>query len=150
MNALKFKGKFTHDFLNLILQHGKSTGINDSDNLVDLIYHYSSNEVKEVIHYMPKFDIKVPNKTWNEAKAKLLQLYKVSDEPAKITLEALKDFCKRSSAKLSFIKSIEVETYQCEFIKLTALLVKKSILTMQQDFYFINGLLSSMKEWFMN
>ncbi len=113
-NAPRFNGRFTKDYLGLIVQHGTSAGITDKDDLVDYIYQYSSDEVKEVIRYIPELDIDEKSKTWATAETKLLQLYRVGDEPPKISLDALKDFCKRQSAKSSFTTTLEVETYQHE------------------------------------
>ncbi|SJL10028.1 uncharacterized protein ARMOST_13410 [Armillaria ostoyae] len=148
-NAPRFNGRFTKDYLGLIVQHGTSAGITDKDDLVDYIYRYSSDEVKEVIRYVPELDIDEKSKTWAAAETKLLQLYRVGDEPPEISLDALKDFCKRQSAKSSFTTTLEVETYQREFTKIAAPLRKKKIITKEDhDFYFVNGIPTSMKEWF--
>ncbi|KAK0444185.1 uncharacterized protein EV420DRAFT_1648873 [Desarmillaria tabescens] len=149
VNAPRFNGRFMKDYLSLIVQHGASAGINDKDNLVDYIYRYSSDEVKEVIRYIPELDIDETGKTWTAAETKLLQLYHAFDEPPEISLDALTDFCKHQSAKSSFTSTIEVETYQHEFTKIAApLLKKKTIKKVDHDFYFMNGIPTSMKEWF--
>ncbi|KAG7087072.1 hypothetical protein E1B28_013054 [Marasmius oreades] len=75
-NAPHFNGKFATDFLNRILLHGKAAGFMDTDRnmLVDYIYHYSSDLIKESICYLPEFDIELPNKTWQAAVEQLTSM----------------------------------------------------------------------------
>ncbi len=144
---LCFNDCFTKDYLRLIVQHETSTRITDKDNLINYIYQYSFNEVEEVIYYVPELDIDEKSKTWAAAETKLLQLYYVGNEPPEILQDPLKGFCKCQSAKSLFINTLEVETYQCEYTKIAAPLHKKKIIIKEDhDFYFVNGIPTSMKE----
>ena len=66
-NAPLYKGEFTRDFLDALVDHGRNAGITNKDNLVDYIVRYSDSVVKLQIRFLPEFDRDVTTKTWKEA-----------------------------------------------------------------------------------
>ncbi|KAJ7443416.1 hypothetical protein B0H11DRAFT_2345117 [Mycena galericulata] len=150
-NAPHFNGKYLTDFLTVLVQHGTNAGITDLDTLVPYILQYSSDEVKDLIRYLPEFDPDENNKTFKAAKETLQLLYGQADEPPNFTEAMLRDFCRDQSAKSSYKNKKEIETYHQEFLKLAGPLVKKSKITKtQRDYYFVSGIPSNIKEWFIN
>ncbi|KAF8150345.1 hypothetical protein K438DRAFT_439636 [Mycena galopus ATCC 62051] len=150
-NAPYFNGKYLTDFLTVLIQHGANTGITDLDRLVPYILQYSSDEVKDLIRYMPEFDPDEPGKTFTVAKTQLQLLFGQADEPPNYTESMLRDFCREHSAKSPFKNKVQIETYHKEFMKIAGPLVKqKKITTKPRDYYFITGLPSTLKEWFNN
>ncbi|KAJ6614192.1 hypothetical protein B0H10DRAFT_2221501 [Mycena sp. CBHHK59/15] len=75
-NPPYFNGKYLTDFLTVLVQHGVNAEITDADAdaLVLYILQYSSDEVKDLIRYVPEFDPDEPSKTWRAAK-ETLQLF---------------------------------------------------------------------------
>jgi hypothetical protein len=62
-DAPHFDQHGVRDFLRLIQLHGDHAGIKDKDLLIPYIYHYSSDCARELICYVPEFDLEVPDKT---------------------------------------------------------------------------------------
>ncbi|KAJ7195851.1 hypothetical protein B0H12DRAFT_1331738 [Mycena haematopus] len=150
-NAPYFNGKYLTDFLTVLVQHGSNAGITDLNDLVPYILHYSSDEVKDLIRYMPEFDPDETGKTYSAAKTQLLLLFGQADQPPNYTESMLRDFCREHSAKSPFKNKMQIETYFKEFMKIAGPLVKqKKITTKARDYYFITGLPSTIKEWFNN
>ncbi|KAJ7429332.1 hypothetical protein FB451DRAFT_1519524 [Mycena latifolia] len=150
-NAPYFNGKYVTDFLTVLVQHGANAGITDMDALVPYILQYSSDEVKDLIRYLEEFDPEAPNKSWTAAKESLLLLYGQAEEPPNYSESMLREFCRERSAKSPFKDKKEIEAYHQEFMKIAGPLVKKAkITTKQRDYYFVCGIASSIKEWFMN
>lgn len=150
-NAPYFNGKYITDFLTVLIQHGANAGITDMNLLVLYILQYSSDEVKDLIRYMPEFDPDATGKTYNKAKDALMLLYGQADEPPNYTESMLRDFCRDQSAKSPFKDKKQIETYIQEFMKVAGPLIKMLKITEQQrDYYFISGIPSSIKEWFNN
>ncbi|KAJ7355170.1 hypothetical protein DFH08DRAFT_1051912 [Mycena albidolilacea] len=150
-NAPHFNGKYLTDFLTVLVQHGANAGITDLDRLVPYILQYSSDEVKDLIRYLPEFDPDEPNKTFPAAKTQLRLLYSQGDEPPSYTETMLRDFCRDQSAKSPFKNKVQIETYLKDFMGIAGPLVKQKKITSQlRDYYFITGLPSVIKEWFNN
>ncbi|KAJ6474126.1 hypothetical protein C8R45DRAFT_1160278 [Mycena sanguinolenta] len=148
-NAPYFNGKYPSDFLEVLVQHGANAGITDLDNLVPYIVQYSSDEVKDLIRYMPEFDPDETGKTYAAAKTQLLLLFGQSDQPPNYTETMLREFCREHSAKSPFKNKVQIETYLKEFMKLAGPLTKQKKITAElRDYYFVTGLPSSIKEWF--
>ncbi|KAJ7256978.1 hypothetical protein C8J57DRAFT_1074640, partial [Mycena rebaudengoi] len=141
-----FNGKYVADFLAILGQHGANAGITDLDNLVPYILQYSSDEVKDLIRYLPEFDPDEADKTWKKAKECLQLLYGQADEPPNFTESMLREFCREQSAKSFFKDKKEIETYHQEFMKIAGPLVKnKKITDKQRDYYFVSGIPSALK-----
>nr|GAT48677.1 predicted protein [Mycena chlorophos] len=150
-NAPFFNGKWAEDFLDQILQHAANAGITDDDELVDYIFKYSSDRVKENIRYIPELDKDTIGRTWNKAKETLLTLYPAADDVPQYTEQNLTDFCESSATKASFKNKSEVQTYYRDFMQIAAPLKKKSIIDdTKQKNYFVSGIPTEMKEWFLN
>ncbi|KAJ7135550.1 hypothetical protein C8R44DRAFT_609521 [Mycena epipterygia] len=148
-NAPYFNGKYLTDFLTVLIQHGTNAGITDLDLLVPYILQYSSDQVKDLIRYLPEFDPDENNKTFKEAKETLQLLYGQADEPPNFTEAMLQEFCRESSAKSPFKDKQAIETYHQEFMKIAGPLKKRSKITKEQrDYYFVSGISSAIKEWF--
>ncbi|KAJ3792196.1 hypothetical protein GGU11DRAFT_750380 [Lentinula aff. detonsa] len=148
-DAPHFNGRYIGDFLNRIVQHGTYAGITNTDELVNYIVEYSSDKVKDLILYMAEFDPEVQGKTWKEAKAALYSLYGTIDKPKEYTEEEMISFCREQSAKSTFVKSSEIESYYRAFIPIAASLKKQGLITDNQfNLYFVKGLPGSMKDWF--
>ncbi|KAJ7104909.1 hypothetical protein C8R44DRAFT_639892 [Mycena epipterygia] len=147
-NAPYFNGKYLTDFLEIVVQHGVNA---DLDQLVPYILLYSSDKVKDIIRYSPEFDPDEPDKKFSEAKEALKLLFGQADEPPNYTEATLRDFCREQSAKSPYTSKNQIETYHQEFIQIAGPLVKKKKLTKEQrDYYFVSGIPSDIKEWFMN
>ena len=56
-NAPFFNGRYINDFLNRIVLHASQAGETDLDQMVKYILDYSSDQVKDIIIYMDKFDL---------------------------------------------------------------------------------------------
>ncbi|KAJ6583154.1 hypothetical protein DFH09DRAFT_1076306 [Mycena vulgaris] len=126
--APRFDGREVTAFLTSIVQHGANTGITDANELVQYIVQYSSDEVWNLIRYMPEFD---PEMTDNAP-------------------SMLKDFCEKQLAKSSYTNMSDVETYYRGFAQIAVPLVKKSRITnKERDFYSIAGIPKVIKEWFL-
>ncbi|KAJ3991203.1 hypothetical protein F5050DRAFT_1812816 [Lentinula boryana] len=148
-DAPHFNGRYIGDFLNRIVQHGAYAGITNTDELVNYIVEYSSDKVKDLILYMAEFDPEVQGKTWKEAKAALYSLYGTIDKPKEYTEEEMISFCREQSAKSTFVKTSEIESYYRAFIPIAASLKKQGLITDNQfNLYFVKGLPGSMKDWF--
>ncbi|KIK53740.1 hypothetical protein GYMLUDRAFT_250070 [Collybiopsis luxurians FD-317 M1] len=149
-NAPFFNGRYLEDFLKLIIQHGANAGITDANKLVRYIIDYSSDKVKDNIIYLDEFDLdKTPKPTWNLAKEALTLLYSATDKPKDYTEEELKAFCREKAAKQSFSKVSDVENYLRDFIAIAASLKKRKILSTEEyNLYFVQGLPTSLKDWF--
>ncbi|KAJ7483025.1 hypothetical protein B0H11DRAFT_1651157, partial [Mycena galericulata] len=150
-NAPHFNGKYVTDFLNLITQHGSNAGITDLDDLVPYIVQYSSDRVKDLIRYVPEFDPDTKNKTWYAASKMLLLLYGQAEEVPEYSEAMLRDFCREKSAKSPYTSKKEIENYHQEFMQIAAPLKKKlKISDHECNFYFISGIPTEMKDWFIN
>ncbi|KAJ6571441.1 hypothetical protein B0H19DRAFT_988062 [Mycena capillaripes] len=147
--APRFDGKEVTAYLTSIAQHGANAGITDLDNLVPYILQYASDDVRNLVRYMPEFDPEKTGKTWNAAKAQLMLLYGHSERVPDYTESMLKDYCERQSAKSSFTNMTDIETYYRGFSQIAVPLVKKGrISASERDFYFIAGIPEVIKEWF--
>ncbi|KAK7021408.1 hypothetical protein VNI00_017359 [Paramarasmius palmivorus] len=104
---------------------------NNNNALVDYIYLYSSNRVKEIIQYMPEFDLNTTNRTWDAAKKKLLQLFGSTDVDPQVTTKALMQFIKKHSAESPFLKSQDITEKFAQIL-------------------FVKGIPKSLQEWFLN
>ncbi|KAJ7722484.1 hypothetical protein DFH07DRAFT_971908 [Mycena maculata] len=147
-NAPLFNGKFVTDFLSLLTQHGANAGITDLDDLVPYIVQYSSDEVKDLIHYLPEFDPDETTKTYKAAKDALMLLYGQADEPPNFTESMLCDFCQDQSAKSPYKNKKEIETYHQEFMKIAGPF-ESCFSPFPNNYYFVTGIPSVLKEWFM-
>ncbi|KAJ7692699.1 hypothetical protein B0H17DRAFT_1282711 [Mycena rosella] len=135
----------------VLIQHGANAGITDADQLVPYIVQYSSDKVKGLIRYLPEFDPDEPNKTFTAAKQELQLLFGQADEPPNYTESMLRDFCRDQSAKSPYTNKNQIETYHQEFTQIAGPLFKKAKITKEQrDYYFVSGIPTVIKEWFMN
>ncbi|KAJ6481533.1 hypothetical protein C8R47DRAFT_590684 [Mycena vitilis] len=149
-NAPYFDQRGVTDFLNLILQHGSNAGIDDADDLVSFIVHYSSDRVREVIQYIPEIDVDEPNRTWSAAREQMLLLYGSSDQ-RRVSEPELIEFCRQQSAKSSYRTKQDIEQYLRDFQWIAAPLLKQHDITIKQrDFYFVSGIPRSVKQWFIS
>ncbi|KAJ7099648.1 hypothetical protein C8R44DRAFT_888357 [Mycena epipterygia] len=125
-------------------------GITDADALVDFIVRYSSDRVRAVIQYHEELDPDEPNRTWVKAHEQMLLLYGCSDEERRCTEQELIDFCREQSAKHPFGSKLEVEQYLRGFQYIAGPLMKaREITTAKRDYYFVSGIPSVIKEWFI-
>ncbi|KAJ6546026.1 hypothetical protein DFH09DRAFT_1321269 [Mycena vulgaris] len=149
-NAPYFDGKGVRAFLNLILLHGANAGITDADALVDFIVRYSSDRVRAIIQYHEELDPDEPNRTWAKAHEQMLLFFGCSDEDRRCTEQELLDFCREQSAKPPFGTKLEIEQYLHGFQYIAGPLMKaREITTAKRDFYFVSGIPSVIKEWFI-
>ncbi|KAJ7189275.1 hypothetical protein C8R46DRAFT_878033 [Mycena filopes] len=150
-HAPRFDGKEVTAFLTSIIQHGSNAGITNKDQLVPYILQYSSDDVRNLIRYMPEFDPEATaGKTWDAAKDQLMLLFGQSERVPDYTESMMKIFCEKQSAKSSFTTMTDVETYYRGFAQIAVPLVKKQRLTdKERDFYFIAGIPEVIKEWFL-
>ncbi|KAJ7713879.1 hypothetical protein B0H16DRAFT_1702253 [Mycena metata] len=149
-NAPYFDERGVRDFLALILQYGSNAGITNPDALVSYIVRYSSDRVREVIQYVPELDDDTPNRTWAAAQDQMLLLYGSHDEERRSTERDLIEFCRTQSAKSPYRSKFEVEQYLRGFQFIAApLLKRREITTAQCDYYFVSGLPSGIKQWFI-
>ncbi|KAJ7705641.1 hypothetical protein B0H16DRAFT_1901798 [Mycena metata] len=150
-HAPYFDEREVRHFLHLILQNGSNAGIIDADELVTFIVRYSSDRVREIIRYIPELDDDTPNRTWSAAEQQMLLLYGSSDEERRSTERELIEYCRIQSAKSPYRTKIEVEQYLRGFQFIAAPLLKqREITTAQCDFYFVSGISSSIKNWFIS
>ncbi|KAJ6557552.1 hypothetical protein B0H19DRAFT_1148076 [Mycena capillaripes] len=149
-NAPYFDERGVRAFLTLILQHGSCAGITDADKLVSFIVRYSSDRVRAIIQYIPELDEDTPNRTWSAAEQQMLLLYGFSDEERRVSEQELLDFCREHSAKSPFRSKLEVEQYLRSFQLIAAPLLKQQDITIaQRDYYFVSGIPSVIKNWFI-
>ncbi|KAJ7810067.1 hypothetical protein B0H14DRAFT_3757972 [Mycena olivaceomarginata] len=149
-NATYFDERGVRAFLTLILQHGSCAGITNADELVSFIVRYSSDRVRAVIQYIPELDEDTPNRTWSAAEQQMLLLYGSSDEPRCVSEQELLEFCREQSAKPPFRSKFEVEQYLRNFQYIAAPLLKQQDITIaQRDYYFVSGIPSAIKNWFI-
>ncbi|KAJ7310785.1 hypothetical protein DFH08DRAFT_624022, partial [Mycena albidolilacea] len=114
---------------------------------VSYIVFYSSDRVRELIQYMPEFDIDEPNRTWSATKEQMLLLYGSSDEDRRTSERELIEFCRLQSAKSLYRNKLEIERYLRDFQLIAAPLLKQGDITVQQrDFYFVTGIPTSLKD----
>ncbi|KAJ7265213.1 hypothetical protein C8J57DRAFT_1511776 [Mycena rebaudengoi] len=147
--APRFEGREITAYLTSIVQAGANAGITDLDNLVPYIVQYASDDVRDLIRYMPEFDPEETGKTWADAKAQMLLLYGHSERVPDYNETMLKDFCEKQSAKPCFANMTEIEQYYRQFSQIAVPLVKKSrISPKERDFYFIAGLPEVISDWF--
>jgi hypothetical protein len=150
-NAPYFDEHGVRNFLALILQHGSNAGITDPDELVTFIVRYSSDRVREVIQYIPELDDDTPDRTWAAAREQMLLLYGFSDEERRVYERELIEFCRRQSAKSPYRTKSEIEQYLRDFQWIAAPLLKQQDITIaQRDFYFVSGIPTSIKQWFIS
>ncbi|KAF7342360.1 hypothetical protein MVEN_01824600 [Mycena venus] len=150
-NAPYFDEHGPRAFLARILEHGLDAGITNADELVSYIVFYSSDRVREIIRYMSEFDVDEPKRTWSAAKEQILLLYGSSDEDRRTSERELIEFCRAQSAKSLYHDKLEVEQYLRDFQFIAAPLVKQGEITVQQrDFYFVSGIPTSLKDWFIS
>ncbi|KAJ7853249.1 hypothetical protein B0H13DRAFT_1904231 [Mycena leptocephala] len=139
------------NFLNLILQHGSNAGISNPDELVSFIVRYSSDRVREIIQYIPEIDVDEPNRTWNAAKAQMLLLYGSQDDERRVSEAELIEFCHQHSATSPYRTKREIEQYLRDFRWIAAPLLKQQDITIKQrDFYFVSGIPTFIKQWFIS
>ncbi|KAF8144840.1 hypothetical protein K438DRAFT_2029004 [Mycena galopus ATCC 62051] len=149
-NAPYFDKRGVRAFLALILQHGSCAGITDADELVSFIVRYSSDRVRAVIQYIPELDEDTPNRTWSAAEQQMLLLYGSSDEGRRVSEQELLEFCREHSAKPPFRSKLEVEQYLRSFQLIAAPLLKQQDITIKKrDYYFVSGIPSVIKNWFI-
>ncbi|KAJ6523754.1 hypothetical protein B0H19DRAFT_1276842 [Mycena capillaripes] len=145
-----FDERGVSSFLNLILQHGSNAGINDADQLVSFIVRYSSDRVREIIQYIPEIDVDEPNRTWNAAKEQMLLLYGSQDDERRVSEAELIEFCRQRSDTSPYRTKREVERYLRDFQWIAAPLLKQQDITIKErDFYFVSGIPTSIKQWFI-
>ncbi|KAK1225160.1 hypothetical protein PQX77_011916 [Marasmius sp. AFHP31] len=136
-DAPHFNGKYTTEFLNKIILHGRNAGHTDTDKdkLVDYIYHYSSDRIKEHIRYLPEFDIEIPGKTWNAAEKQLTTMFASSDVTTIVSEDDLKEFCRRHAEE--------------GFLRIAAPLIKNNEITNKsRDPAFVKGIPKGLCDWF--
>ncbi|KAF7349936.1 hypothetical protein MVEN_01294400 [Mycena venus] len=149
-NAPYFDERGVRAFLDLILLHGSNAGITNADTLVTFIVRYSSDRVREVIRYIPELDDDTPNRTWMAACEQMLLLYGSLDDDRHVSEWELVEFCREQSAKSPFRTKLEIEHYLRNFQFIAAPLLKQKDITIpQRDFYFVSGIPSAIKNWFI-
>ncbi|KAJ7930194.1 hypothetical protein B0H13DRAFT_2535523 [Mycena leptocephala] len=132
------------------LLHGSNAGVNYPDELVTFIVRYSSDRVREVIRYIPELDDDEPNRTWKAAQEQMLLLYESSDKERRVSERELIEFCRDQSAKSPYRSKAEIEQYLRSFQLLAAPLLKQRDITIaQRDFYFVSGIRTEIKNWFI-
>ncbi|KAK1223226.1 hypothetical protein PQX77_013890 [Marasmius sp. AFHP31] len=147
-NAPHFNGKFVSDFLDRIKLHGGAAQISDNDKLVDYIYHYSSDQVKEYICYLPEFDLEIPGRTWDAASTQLKSMFASTDVKTMFTEDSLTSFAKSHAANYTFTLQKDVENYYLEFQQIAAPLVKKQQITgRRRDLIFTKGIPIDLWSW---
>ncbi|KAJ6510748.1 hypothetical protein C8R45DRAFT_1161682, partial [Mycena sanguinolenta] len=149
-SAPRFEGKEVTSFLTSIAQHGANASITDLDKLVSYILEYSTDDVKQLIRFMPEFDPEVSGKTWTAAKDQLMLLYGYAERVPDYTETMLKDFIEKSYASAPFTNMSDVTNYYRSFSQISVPLIKKAkIPTNERDFYFVAGLPKEVKDWFL-
>ncbi|KAJ7366309.1 hypothetical protein DFH08DRAFT_165500 [Mycena albidolilacea] len=137
--------------LDCILQHGSNAGITNADELVSFLVYYSSDRVREVIQYIPEIDPDEPNRSWSAAREQMLLLYGLSDEERRASERYLIEFCREQSAKSPYRSKLEIQQYLHDFQYIAAPLLKQQEITVaQRDFYFVSGIPTSIKQWFID
>ncbi|KAE9383636.1 hypothetical protein BT96DRAFT_951159, partial [Gymnopus androsaceus JB14] len=140
-DAPKFTGTRPSAFLKQILAHGARAGISDKDQLVDYIVLYSSDEVVSNIQYLLDFNLEEAGKTWAAAEARLLRMYKSSEEVPIVRLKDLETFCRLGAKEPKFTRKSELEKYYNSFLKVAGPLLKnKTISSTDSNYYFVQGL----------
>ncbi|KAJ6449138.1 hypothetical protein C8R45DRAFT_1114868 [Mycena sanguinolenta] len=92
-----------------------------------------------------------PNRTWSAAKEQMLLLYGSMDKDRRVCERNLVEFCCKRSATSPFRTKQEIEKYLRDFQLIAALLVKqKDIMIAQWDFYFVSGIPTVIKTWFIS
>jgi hypothetical protein len=133
-------------FLDCILQHGSNAGITNADELVSFLVR-----VREVVQYIPEIDPDEPNRSWSAAREQMLLLYGSSDEERRASERDLIEFCREQSAKSPYRSKLAIQQYLHDFQFIAAPLVKQQEITIaQRDFYFVSGIPTSIKEWFID
>jgi hypothetical protein len=81
----------------------------------------------------------------------MLLLYGSSDEDRCPWEQDLVEFCRKQSAKSPYRSKLEIEDYLRNFQFMAAPLLKQGDITIaQRDFYFVSGIPTSLKEWFIS
>ncbi|KAK7448055.1 hypothetical protein VKT23_013812 [Stygiomarasmius scandens] len=147
-NAPVFNGKNAKLFLNTIERHGQAAGI--TNKLVDYIYHYSSDEVQETIRYDPHMDTEVEGRTWDKAKVVFLAIFQISETIPDFTLDDLREFVAQQAQQGPYSDKTQIEDYLKAFTKISNVLLKhKLIIQEQANYYFVTGIPTEWKEWFI-
>ncbi|KAF8145889.1 hypothetical protein K438DRAFT_1991352 [Mycena galopus ATCC 62051] len=76
-SAPRFEGKEVTSFLTSIVQHGANAGITDLNKLVSYILEYSTEDVKQLIRFMPEFDPEVSGKFLSQIAVPLIKKGKI-------------------------------------------------------------------------
>ncbi|KAF7366212.1 hypothetical protein MVEN_00498400 [Mycena venus] len=80
-----------------------------------------------------------------------LLFYGSLDKDRRTSEQELIEFCRAQSAKSSYHDKLEIERYLRDFQFITTPLVKQGEITVQQrDFYFVSGIPTSLKDWFIS
>jgi hypothetical protein len=111
---------------------------------------YSSYRVRAVIQYIPELDEDTPNRTWSAAEQQMLLLYGSSDEERRISEQEILGFCREHSAKSPYRSKSEAEQYLRSFQYIAAPLLRRQDITIvQHDYYFVSGIPSAIKNYFI-
>ncbi|KAJ3727670.1 hypothetical protein C8R42DRAFT_572654, partial [Lentinula raphanica] len=140
-DAPRFEGRDTREFLEQIEAHGLRAGIVDKNKLVDYIVRYATPKVRSGIRYLPEFDPEEEDKTWDDAKKMLMQMFSAQDEPPEVSIRDLEDSCIVWATEEPFTRKSEVDRYQQRFFTIAAPLIKQKLLTKNlKGYYFLQGL----------
>ncbi|KAJ8079736.1 hypothetical protein PM082_016558 [Marasmius tenuissimus] len=131
--------------------HGEAAVITDHDKLVNYIYQYSSDQVKEYIRYIPDFDVEVETKTWTAASTMLKSMFASTDVAVTFTEASLSAYAKTHANDHSFSSQGDVESHYLGFQKIAAPLIKSNNMTdKKRDYYFAQGVPKDLREWFLS
>ncbi|KAJ7736788.1 hypothetical protein DFH07DRAFT_966771 [Mycena maculata] len=136
--APMFDGSGLTEFLSILKQHGACAGLTD-DELTPYILQYCTEDVKRVLRYSK--ELKPTAKDWAEAVEEMKNYYASEDQPARYSVDDLRQFCNETSAKPPFESRSDVEVYMGRFREISGSLLEDSRITEDQvNLYFVTGI----------
>ena len=144
--APKFDGHYVSDFLEDINMHLKRVNITDEDTQVNWILRYCTAAVRDRIRFLPEIDRDTKGRTWDKAKAALIELYGDVDKPKPLPLAEFLRRVQELADKPAYTTKAQVNAFYTEYTSLAQPLLKASMISDNDfKFHFIQAIPSTMK-----
>ncbi|KAF5364452.1 hypothetical protein D9758_010654 [Tetrapyrgos nigripes] len=149
-DAPSFDGTEVSNFVDYLEQLARNAGIVNLDELIPYVLRYSSLEVGDAVRYEDAFVKGNDEYGWDNAKQTLLSIYAEYDTKPKITHQDLLDFCRHQNENGAIESSKDIDRYRIAYQKFANGLVVDGVISKnQRNYYFIAGLPSKVKDWFI-
>nr|VWP02452.1 Structural maintenance of chromosomes protein [Ganoderma boninense] len=144
--APKFDGHYVSDFLEDIDMHLKCVNIKDEDIKVNWILRYCTPAVRNRIRFLPEIDRDTTGRTWDKAKAALIELYGDIDKPKPLPLAEFLKRVQELADKPAYTTKAQVNAFYTEYTSLAQPLLKSGMISDSDfKFHFIQAIPSTMK-----